>query len=443
MFIAISVALYVTAFVLLRTYFPDCFSGTLSDDPVQCHALEQAHNEGIINVEAVYEVGEVLYFQLSQADFVTEEQRQFLIEQARVKLDGYPDLSIVPGWFEYCHGVALEVALTCILESTFQGSRGGVVLWSDPNRSVSFRPGGDAMRRQTRGWATYRQVWPHRVARQAQIARGPGNFDVSEVDVTNFPEVTCGSQNSHSSCRNWLRNPGLGIGGWHGGEGSWSTHYVQVKVTGDDPNAEAAARQRLIQRYGFDNGELLVTIPVKHGFGELLRWSVILDRFAYVSGNTIGIMGAQVSTNHGWPGVLHVSGSAPQIPDELPPSVDRDSLLRDTILVWAVDPQMVADALPELLPQLGIPTDAVGVIAPTDLATTERGGTLDAGWEAGGLRIISWLELDSRSPVLAWMVPAGTVAVVLALAGFVVVWLRHRRANRADAAPIPNVDAMG
>ena len=35
---------------------------------------------------------------------------------------------------------------------------------------------------------------------------------------------------------------------------------------------------------------------------------------------------------------------------------------RETVHVSALDPQRVADALPTLLPQLGIPVDAVGVI---------------------------------------------------------------------------------
>ena len=37
--------------------------------------------------------------------------------------------------------------------------------------------------------------------------------------------------------------------------------------------------------------------------------------------------------------------------------------VRETVLVWSRDPQRTADALPVLLPQLGIPVDAVGVVA--------------------------------------------------------------------------------
>ena len=37
--------------------------------------------------------------------------------------------------------------------------------------------------------------------------------------------------------------------------------------------------------------------------------------------------------------------------------------IRDTIVVWSYNPQQTADALPVLLPQLGIPVDAVGIVA--------------------------------------------------------------------------------
>ena len=50
---------------------------------------------------------------------------------------------------------------------------------------------------------------------------------------------------------------------------------------------------------------------------------------------------------------------------ELPEAVPGPGSLpdyRETVHVWALDAQRVADALPTLLPQLGIPVDAVGVI---------------------------------------------------------------------------------
>ena len=104
-------------------------------------------------------------------------------------------------------------------------------------------------------------------------------------------------------------------------------------------------------------------ITVKYDFRELWRWATILDRFALSQGNTIGIMKAVTGTNIGgyprgtlWP----VEGFTDALEDGygiLPRTV------RETVLVWSRDPQRTADALPVLLPQLGIPVDAVGVVA--------------------------------------------------------------------------------
>ena len=187
MFIAISVALYVTAFMLLGTYFPDCFAGMLSDDPVQRYVLERAHNQGIINVEAVYEVGEVLYFQLSQADFVTEEQVQSMLDLGkRFTITGDLDVAYRPPLD--CPLIESARISHCALANTFRST--GVLFWSNAGASVSFRPGGESARRDIGGWASHRQVWPQYTSGQAR-STAPGSFDVSRLDVSNFPELEC------------------------------------------------------------------------------------------------------------------------------------------------------------------------------------------------------------------------------------------------------------
>ena len=100
---------------------------------------------------------------------------------------------------------------------------------------------------------------------------------------------------------------------------------------------------------------------MKYDYGELWRWGVILDRFVLSAGNTIGITAAGVSTNQGarpepvvWLNGLRDAG------------VEESSAAangRETIRGGARDPQRVADALPTLLPRLGIPVDAVGIVA--------------------------------------------------------------------------------
>ena len=108
----------------------------------------------------------------------------------------------------------------------------------------------------------------------------------------------------------------------------------------------------------------VITIPVRYDFGELWRWSVVLERFAVSAGNTVGITGAEVvinGTGHGFNEEPRVwlNGVEPLRRDSTGSDDDPDTI-RTILMVWAVDPHLAAEALPELLPELGIPTDAVG-----------------------------------------------------------------------------------
>ena len=98
-------------------------------------------------------------------------------------------------------------------------------------------------------------------------------------------------------------------------------------------------------------------IPVKYSWAELNRWTEILNRFAVSSGNTIGIATARIGTNDDAPQSVFVNGMTPF-------NWDRNSAsdIRETILIRTYDVQKVVDALPVLLPLLGIPVDAVGVV---------------------------------------------------------------------------------
>ena len=46
----------------------DCFGGALSADPLHCHVLEEAHNAGIIEVDAIYGVARGLFIFLTQGE---------------------------------------------------------------------------------------------------------------------------------------------------------------------------------------------------------------------------------------------------------------------------------------------------------------------------------------------------------------------------------------
>ena len=136
--------------------------------------------------------------------------------------------------------------------------------------------------------------------------------------------------------------------------------YIQVKAgPGEETNVETALREEFIRRGGpgADGGSNNVTIPVKYDYQELWRWQLILNRFALSSGNTIGITGAVVSDNRDWYDEAVSPWSSLTVADG-----DAYSDFRETVHVWALDAQRVAKALPTLLPLLGIPVDAVGVI---------------------------------------------------------------------------------
>ena len=114
----------------------------------------------------------------------------------------------------------------------------------------------------------------------------------------------------------------------------------------------------------------MVIIPVKYGPVEMARWMEILNRFVASRGNTIGIMRAEVGTNKHvgdalWPVVWPLDSlkQAGYALDSDGNAAGYDpSAVRTTIVVWGGDAQRIADALPTLLPLLGVPVDAVGVV---------------------------------------------------------------------------------
>ncbi len=101
---------------------------------------------------------------------------------------------------------------------------------------------------------------------------------------------------------------------------------------------------------------------MKYDYRDLWRWAVVLRRFAVSAGNTIGITNAYVLWNQQITGGLVVY---PRVfLNGLSPAGDNDhGDKRETIfVVTRGDQQVVVDALPVLLPLLGIPVDAVGVV---------------------------------------------------------------------------------
>jgi hypothetical protein len=124
-----------------------------------------------------------------------------------------------------------------------------------------------------------------------------------------------------------------------------------------------------------------VITPVKYSYEELWRWQLLLDRFAVSSGNTIGIIGADVITNvtgH-WAAdrIIYLTNDVQEA------EYDSPADYRQTIAVNTThDADRVVSLLPILLPQLGIPGDAVGILmqsspTPPDIAVADIGATSD------------------------------------------------------------------
>ena len=240
-----------------------------------------------------------------------------------------------------------------MLDYTFT-SGGPIFPWDSSYDVITLNTGGAEGRKQAAGWASWRQLWP---ADSPGATGTSGTFDVSDVDTTNFPEIECAPPNRTQSCAQYTDHPDWGIAGIHAGGGRKT--YVQAKaIKGEEAAAEAALRAKMKQsgiKVAYDANRIIV-IPVKYDYKQLWQWSVVLDRFAISSSNTIGITGARVGENGGGYEVTIFPLN------DLQDAGENTSSLRETIHVWAIDPQRVVDALPTLLPLLGIPIDAVGVV---------------------------------------------------------------------------------
>ena len=340
----------------------DCWGGALSADPLHCYVIDQAHKDGVIEVEGVYddEGGSLyIYFNYlrSVEDWLYADLREVLVEKGNEFAKNRPEQVSYDLDIHRCGSPNTGYASyeECTIASTFVDNY--IIPWASPYDRIWLRTGGAQSRLKTGGWASWTQVWPTGSATHDEASGETGSFDVSDVDVTNFPELDCVEQSRLilriKSCSMSRRHPELGIAGWHGE----STDYVQVKAPPGEEENVAAAREKLMELYGYDDGERLVIIPVDYSLEGMWRWAVVLNRFAVSSGNTIGITGAEVGLNS-----CPCEQAVFPLDDMTELVSGGASEVRETVHVWAIDPQRVADALPTLLPQLGIPVDAVGVI---------------------------------------------------------------------------------
>ncbi len=393
----------------------DCWGGVLSGDPLHCYALEQAERANLIDVTALYVApgGGPLYVWLRQSEPVSEAVHEFLRTKSYEFYDRWPDRVPDLSRFE------LDALLL----------RGGDPLpLSDTYEDIVLHVGGEEARRTQRGWASWRQVWP--ASAGGSGARDPTEgFDVSGVDITNLPKVNC-RDDFTDGCVLWLQYPSLGFAGRVHTDGPRIT-YLQLKNPPEGMAEREALKHRLYPCYDttgpctYVRDGATVTaaseafeielIEVKYDYGELWRWAEILDRFAETAGNTIGITGAGVTVNHGASRLYPLA--------ELQEAED-ESESRTTILVGALDPHGAAAALPTLLPQLGIPVDAVGIVSHSnrqrDFTVADDLPLAGVGAERRGVEP----EGTSGGLPIGVIAGAGAVGAVVVIGGLV-AWRRQ------------------
>ena len=342
----------------------DCWGGALSADPLHCYVLDQAHSAGVIEVDAVYEVSGALHVYLTQTEPVGDEVGAFFKEKATEFVQRWPDR--VHRDHQVYEGCAIQENTTyedCMLNLVTLWEGELILPFPSSYVRIVLRTGGAEARKAVPGWAAYRQLWPEAPSalRQAASAQS-GQFDVSGVDTMNIPPINCSKPPAYThgySCGEAVHHPDLGIAGWQITENG-SKWYIQVKAPPGQEVNIATAREALRAFYYLDPDEtFLELIPVRYSYEDLWRWGTIINRFALTSGNTLGITTARIGMNSAG----EVAGEA-VYPVESLPEVDAQTLQehRSTIHVWTMNLQPTVDALPGLLAQLNVPTDAVGVV---------------------------------------------------------------------------------
>ncbi len=425
------------------TSVTDCFGGALSADPVHCTVIQNAHNQGVMTVEVMYTAsqGRLLYIFITQERSALEGIFDRLKAMSTEEITRLDDDSLCPlrdGW--WCQ------------PGTFRALGAWTMMpQSATYDDVLLRSGGTAGRRTQSGWASFVQVWPV-VASSTAVTRSAtaAAFDVSDVDTTNFPAIDCLDRFAGHmlACQYRQIFPNIGLARWANDDDG--IHYVDVKaLPGQEEQAVAAALAAVAEYFNRPEGDTggIVITPVKHSYEELWRWKIILERFALSAGNTVGISLARLDDS-----VIGDHGSNIEFPVPGLGRVafaDRDRLGRATIQLGTLNLSATLAALPKLLPQLGIPVDAVGVVQELDLtpfpggavesstnngsetATTANPTTESASAEPKDDSSIATesVAIESESPTSS--VSGGLIGAIaigaLAVGGLAVVTMRRRR----------------
>ena len=456
-----------------------CWNGALSGDPVFCYFLEEAQRTGEIDIVAIYEApgGGPLFVYLRQTEHVSDQVGAFFREKAHAYLEGgegrdtygaHECDDLTGGERKNC----LDRLLGSPSWAGFDSQIGNSPLpLSREYEKIFLYPGGAEARRTQWGWASWGQAWPSSGTRSPGTPGSSSTFDVSDVDLTNIPEPDCDEDFGNlvwNSCRAWSRQPNVG---YAGARFDGQTSYAQIKNPPVEQMALDALKEQLAPGYT-SYGYNVEIIPVSYDFGQLWRWNVILDRFALSAGNTVGITAGQVGINsRAYEGPL---GGSLWVKDVQPVRSDDWDNIREILIVWALDPEVAAAAMDDLLPLLGIPVDAVGLVGHDDatpvraqpltddvkaavaaVSTSEtenaRSGAVGStGPSTDGSRqafeAASDRDVVARGPeaagkvdsdadsgtaaALTWVITGGGGAIALALLGGVLFTVRRRRQHQ-------------
>ena len=338
----------------------NCFAGALSQDPIHCQVLTAAYDEGVLDIKAMYEGASVLYIFIANPESDGQAINDFIFKKSRQAVRDNP----VPYCFEdphpdWCNGGTLELSFPAD-----PPPHGALLPGSEGYSDLRMIPGGEAALTEQQGWASFKRLWPRSDALFAGIGgRGDGKFDLSDVDLVVNGEPDC------PSCL-WKVHPGLGLAGavLVPGTPTTAVWLYQVKAEPGRERERIEAVKASFRRHRPDlepgvNWPKEDFIPVKYSYLDLWRWAVLLDRFAQSRSNDIGVSSAEVGTNTGTgPYESHYLPAAGLAPVGDPYKPENAARTRSTIRIWSFDPKKTIGALPQLLSQLGIPKDAVGVV---------------------------------------------------------------------------------
>ncbi len=184
---------------------------------------------------------------------------------------------------------------------------------------------------------------------------------MSDVDVTNIPDPDCRRDFLGimvPSCYVWEDLGESGVTGLYPDPQSETT-YFHVKSPLPESEAGLKALRRKLSSYNRERYAAEI-VPVRYDLGQLWRWSVILNRFSVSPGNTVGIVRAKVDLNY----AMYEDSRDVWMNGAEPAALSGYSDVRNILQVFVLDTDAAVAAFPELLPQLGIPIDAVGLVVP-------------------------------------------------------------------------------